>query len=389
MMRMAAILCFLLVLLTGCRTPSQSKPQPAYQRNSTSDIPFDTGRLENRFLTVEYAPAILGRVSQVSLKQPNGQPAIPLLAPLKVTRYTETPLFGLEHDNSCGIREMFWGGKVNGTSSMEVTEQTSSKVVLTSRFYGNSWFGLERSIALLSDGLGLEMTATFVNHDSQANKIAPWLNLIGNAPATPILPAQGAGEVRGRGRQDWHTRDFLFTGRKDNSFLPPAQNWCGCCLAGRDIVWVITFAPEDFTPDGFFYSWGSPDGITPVIRTLEAIFPERKLASNEQHTIRYKLLAFPGLRKINALCGTTALELRNEGANWEARLIPAMPLQEASTVTITLQDTEGKTIAQNAANLQPCEAGNLVTIPLTVKGTPVTGTLSLGDTQAKILFEIQ
>ena len=387
MMRIAAILCFSLVL-TGCRTPfSQSTPKPAYQRNSTSEIPFETGCLENRFLTVEYAPAMLGRVSQVSLKQPNGKPAIPLLEPLKVTRYTETPLFGLEHDNSCGIREMLWGGKVNGTSSMEVTEQTSSKVVFTSRFYGNSWFGLERSITALQDGLGLEMTATFVNHDSQANKIAPWLNLIGNAPATPILPAQGAGEVRGRGRQDWHTRDFLFTGRKDNSFLPPAQNWCGCRLAGRDIVWVITFAPEDFTPDGFFYSWGSPDGVTPVIRTLEAIFPERNLAPDEQRTIRYKLLVFPGLQKINALCGTTALELRNKGGNWEARLVPAMPLREARPVTITLQNAEGKTIAQNAANLHPCEAGNLLTFPLTVQGTPVIGSIAIGDTLAKILFE--
>ncbi|MBQ6473835.1 MAG: hypothetical protein IJJ33_17745 [Victivallales bacterium] len=387
MMRIAAILCFSLVLLTGCRTPSQPKPQPAYQRNSTSDIPFETGRLENRFLTVEYAPAMLGRVSQVSLKQPAGQPAIPLLAPLKVTRYTETPLFGLEHDNSCGIREMFWGGKVNGISSMEVKEQTAAKAVLASRFYGNSWFGLERSIALLPDGLGLEVSATFVNHDSQANKIAPWLNLIGNAPATPILPAKGTGEVRGHGRQDWHTRDFLFTGQKDNSFLPPAQNWCGCRLAGRKVVWGITFAPEDFTPDGFFYSWGSADGLTPVIRTTEAIFPERILAPNEQHAIRYKLLVFPGLQAINALCGTTPLELRNEGADWEARLVPAMPVQEARPVTITLQNAEGKAIAQNSASLQPCEAGRLATIPLTVKGTPVIGTLAIGDSQAKILFE--
>ena len=384
-----SILCATLALLTGCRTLSQSQAKTAYQRNTTADIPFETGHLENRFLVVEYAPAMLGRVCQVGVKQPNGQPAIPLLAPLKVTRYTETPLFALDRDNSCGIREMFWGRSINGISSMEVKERTSNQVVLTSRFYGNSWFGAERSISLLPEGLGLEITACFVNHDQQTAQIAPWLNLIGNAPATPVLPARGSGEVRGKGRQDWHTRDFLFTGQKGNSFLPPAQNWCGCRLAGRDIVWGITFAPEDFTPDGFFYSWGSPDGIAPVIRTLEAIFPNRSLAPNEKYTIRYKLLAFPGLRHINSLCGTTALELRNAGTDWEARLVSAMPQTQPCQMTIALQDAEGKTIAQESRELPQSMAGNLVTIPLTVKGTPVTGTLSLGDTQAKILFEMQ
>ena len=389
MMRTVAILCcFTLPLLTGCRTPVQAKSQPVYQRNTTCEIPFDTGSIGNRFLTVEYAPVMLGRITQVSLKQPNGQPAIHLLAPLKVSRYTETPLFDMEHDNSCGIREMFWGYKMNGTSPMEVTEQTSSKVVLISRFYGNSWYSLERSIALLQDGLGLEVTAAFVNHNTKAGKIAPWLNLIGNAPATPILPARGSGEVRGHGRQDWHARDFLFTGKKDNSFLAPAQYWCGCRLAGRDVVWLISFAPEEFTPDGFFYSWGSPDGTSPVIRTLEAIFPERNLAPNESHTIRYKLLAFPGFQRINALCGTTALELMHvENDNWEARLVHAMPLKESSPVTITLEDAEGKTIAEKSANLQPCEAGHLEAIPMTVKGIPVIGTIAIGKKQVRFLFE--
>ena len=351
-----------------------------FQRNQEQFFDYRQVALENEFLSLSFAPDQLGRLAALKLKK-NGTD---LIGKFKLSRYTETPLFFLDSGNFQGVRELFWGRSLSGIAPMNMVVKTRSVIAFETKSYGSSNVALVRKVSLLPDTLIISFASVFSNTAKTDEKFSVWLNLQGAPPAVPAIPVSGKGHVPLRGEMNLYHRPFIFTGAGGNSNLPPAAEWAAFRLPGRKAVWVMEC--PSIKQGGFFYSWGNQDHRAPI-RTVEPVFPELILKPGASSPIiRYRILVFPGLEQINALCGDTAAELRYTKKKVLLRLVSASP-QEKAVLTLTLRDTQGKTVCQGTSQLNAQKTGTLLSLEFPCTDTPVSGTLQIGSRKADIFFE--
>jgi hypothetical protein len=351
-----------------------------FQRNREQFFDYRKVSLENEFLSLTFAPGQLGRLAALKLKKGN----IPLTGEFKLSRYTETPLFYLDSGNFQGVRELFWGRSLSGIAPMDVLSHTRSTIGFLTKSYGSSNVALIRKVSLLPQTLIVSFASVFSNTAQTDEKISVWLNLQGAPPAVPVIPVLGKGRVPLRGEMELYHRPFLFTGAGGNSNLPPAADWAAFRLPGRKVVWVMEC--PTIRQGGFFYSWGNQDHRAPI-RTVEPVLPEQILKGGASSTlIRYRILVFPGLEHINALCGDSAVEICFSRNKIIVRLCSASA-SAAEEFSLTLRDTQGKTVCQYASKLKARKAGELLSLELPCTGAPVSGTLQTGALKTAVFFE--
>lgn len=371
-MRLFLIFCLGSSLLCGA----------TYKRNQEQFFNYRTIRLENPFLVVTFAPDQLGRIASLKLKQSNTE----LINEFKLSRYTETPLFFLDSGNFQGVRELFWRRNISGIAPMRPVRQEKYALAFRTSNYGSTDLGLTRKITVAPDGLALDVESVFTNHGQTPEKIAVWLNLQGAQPAIPVIPVLGKGKVPQRGETVLYHRPFIFTGAGGNSHLPPAAEWAGFRLPGRKAVWVANCS--NLQQGGFFYSWGNQDK-RPPIRTVEPVMPELLLKSGGKSTpCRYRIIVFPGLENINALCGTTGLEVRKtSGGKTAFVLCNALPVRKEEKILLTLRDDRNKEIFRKNAVLPVRKAGSICMLYGNFSGKAAAGTVEINGKIADIYFE--
>ena len=351
-----------------------------FQRNKEQFFDYRQVFLENEFLSLAFAPEQLGRLASLKLKKNNAD----LIGQFKLSRYTETPLFFLDSGNFQGVRELFCGRSLSGIAPMNMVVKTRSVIAFETKSYGSSNVALVRKVSLLPDTLIISFASVFSNTAQTDEKFSVWLNLQGAPPAVPAIPVLGKGRVPLRGEMNLYTRPFIFTGAGGNSNLPPAAEWAAFRLPDKKTVWVMEC--PTIKQGGFFYSWGNQDHRAPI-RTVEPVFPELILKPGASSPIiRYRLLVFPGLEQINALCGDTGAELCFTGKKVLLRLVSASA-QPQGILTLTLRDTKGKTVCQGTSQLKAQKTGALLSLEFPCSGTPVSGTLQIGSRKADIFFE--
>ena len=371
---LAALLALALCL------PAAAAP---WRRNRTEYFPYRRITLENPFLTVVFAPGQLGRIASVKLRKSGTE----LLDEFKLCRYTETPLFHLDKGNFQGIRELLWRRSLSGVSPMEPVSGKEGEILFETRTYGGSTLGLRRRARLLPDAPVLEFETVLTNNGRADENISLWYNLQGAPPARPLIPAAGQGKVPGRGEVELHDRAFLFTGAPGNSHLPPAAPWAAFSLSGRRILWAME-CPE-ISGGGFFYSWGSPAGTLPVRRTAEFVLAPVTLAPGAASpVVRCRVMVFPGLEGINALCAGNAFEIAKRSSGEHALTLCTSVSRPAEKLLCELRSREGKILYRREFDLPPRRAGECRTLD-TVKlaAPPVSGTLRLGGNETGIFFE--
>lgn len=354
-----------------------------WRRNRTEYFPYRRVTLENPFLTVVFAPGQLGRIASIKVKKSGTE----LLDEFKLCRYTETPLFSLDKGNFQGIRELLWRRSLSGVSPMEPISGKEGEIFLETRAYGGSTLGLRRRARLLPDAPVLEFETVLTNNGGAEEHISLWYNLQGAPPARPLIPAAGQGKVPGRGEVKLHDRAFLFTGTHGNSNLPPAAPWAAFALPGRRVLWAME-CPE-ILAGGFFYSWGSPAGKVPVRRTAEFVLPSVTLAPGAAApVVRCRVMVFPGLDGINALCSGNAFEVAKRNSGDHALNLCTSVSRPAEKLLCELRNRDGKILYRREFDLPRRQAGECRTLD-TVKlaGPPVSGTLRLGENAAGIFFE--
>ena len=372
-------------LLSALMILSTLTASGAYRRNTEQSIACRTEKLENPFLMLTFAPDQLGRLSGIRLKNSGTE----LLADFQVIRYVETPLFSLTSDNFQGIRELLWGKNMTGICPMRLEKQTTGFLTFATDSYGNTSFGLQRTVRLHPDGYRIDFSVTLFNNGKAADSCALWLNLQGAPPAIPQIPVRGEGKVRGRGMIRLHTRDFLFCGGPGEHYLPGAADWAAVRLSGRSVVWALVCDRESLGPDAFFYSWGNRAPSSPV-RTAEIVFPEKKLNPGEKSVpLRYRILVFPGLNAVHGVCADHGVEITAENDETGAggvRIVNALP-RPAETLSLSLS-FEGKDPGQNVQLSLPARpAGTLLEIPLQLRNTPGGGRIRIGNTSGQLFFE--
>ena len=359
-------------------------PVFAYQRNQEIYSSYNKVILKNSFLELTFAPEQLGRLASAKLLKNN----VELTDDFKILRYQETPLFYLDTNNFQGIRELFWRQDVSGVSPMKVVKKTDNTITLTSPSYGGTNLAAQKTITLNPQELIVNFNTIFTNVGNKTEKISIWLNLQGSPPALPIIPILGKGKVPSRGEVNLYYRPFIFTGATGNSYLPPADSWAGFRLVGRKTSWVMECKALK-TNGSQFYSWGNVDNRAPI-RTVEPILPEFSLKPNETSTpINYRVLVFPGLENINALCNTTAAQLDiKANQSLTLHLCSAQNIAKTSKVSLNIKDKNNKVSFQKEWIIPARKAGEVITLTTLLKPIKIEkATLKIDDTQCEVFFE--
>ena len=84
--------------------------------------------LKNEHISISIAPAALGRVVSFKLNSTGAE----MLNPTKLTRLWMSPLHEIRGDNFQGIRELLWGGKINGSIPMQVVKKSADSITVYS-----------------------------------------------------------------------------------------------------------------------------------------------------------------------------------------------------------------------------------------------------------------
>ena len=117
--------------------------------------------------------------------------------------------------------------------------------------------------------------------------------------------------------------------------------------------------------------------------------PELLLKSGEKSTpCRYRIMIFPGLENINALCGTSGLEVRKtSGGKTAFVLCSALPVRKEEKILLTLRDARNREIFRKQAVLPVRKAGSICMLYGNFSGKAAAGRVEIDGKTADIFFE--
>lgn len=295
--------------------------------------------LENPYLTLEFIPESMGRIGNVIYRPDHAA----LFTPYEVRIDRTTPLFAPRTDNASGVRELLWAVaqmQQGGKAPMEVKAQDERSITFYSPHYGNSSFALTRKVTLPADALIVGIHLDFVNGSERAQETAVWFNLLPKTGAAVIMPAAGKKtQQRGRGLPMRFECDTLYGGCPGESWCVPAADWMAMALNDPAIVFAVQFDAGDMRPDGFFYSWQGPVHGRRV-QTFEAVFGNRRFEPGKGIVMDYRLMVFPGLTNLRAVCGDCGIDGTLANGRAEVELVAAAP-RPAQTAVVKLLPAQG------------------------------------------------
>ncbi|MBE6378782.1 MAG: hypothetical protein E7051_08210 [Lentisphaerae bacterium] len=357
--------------------------------------------LTNNKVSISIAPAALGRVVSFKLNETGAE----MLNPTKLTRLWLSPLHEIRGDNFQGIRELLWGGKINGSIPMQVVKKSDDSITVYSKSYGASNFEVTRTVTLLPNGFGFVWQTKLTNRSPKAEKCNLWYNFQGVEPALPRIPvAGGTHKVRGKGAETY-PRDFMFIKGIGQYYLPPGADYAAFVEAKQNAVWAVLLPETEMKPDGMFYSWGnnSPDSI----RTVEPLLKTRTLKSGESAESRMTMLIFPGLTDFAGMLKMTGFEVKVQeksgfckfmdsikgvfGAEtsdkyYTLRLVNAT---DAPAENLEVELTGKKGAKKFSFSLGERKAGTLLEFELDIDGLPETGKVTVGKESGKLFFPLE
>jgi hypothetical protein len=272
--------------------------------------------IQNKYLKVSIIPGANGRIASLILLKNNQE----MLKPYTEKREQVDPLLPeMVFSNNGGCKEWLWGTRWKNIPNSKMTvsgiKQSEKNVDLTlfSKGYMSSPIQLTKRFSLQTDALQVNMDIDLMNTSEKAEKLSLWLNLIPNSD-TPkdysILPVAGNSPYAGRKNTLSGSRDeirYFYRHNSAESYIAPGASWNARFLKKPDAMLVISLGKKsDVRPDGIYYMWRGRLNGQEVI-TQEAILAPIILKAGIKKNYKIKLMVFPGMRDINALCGSTAI----------------------------------------------------------------------------------
>lgn len=335
------------------------------------NLEFKHVTLENKYLKLQFLPASMGRLSRLELK-PKG---INLLREYKAIQTARSPLFCPISDNSAGIRELYWGkGIMGSTAPMKITSRSKNSLSLFARHYANTKSSLNRTISIIPGSTIIQFKTSITANSPQKQKIAVWLNIIPSTAAknTPLIPAKGGMNKANNRKVFFNKNDSIISGSLGGSYIAPARPWLATAYPGPGIIMALVFPEKQLLPDGFFYTWQG-NSCGKKIKTIEAIMAKKCIAPGSSLKINYKIMIFQGLNSIDEIsnnCGIKAQIIQNDKSHKILfTLSPAAPIP-ACKLNVYLKSAKYK-IPLNSFNIKKLLPGQIQTISYVVNNQAI------------------
>jgi len=276
--------------------------------------------LENRFFTLEFLPDSLGRLDQIRLKPSDKC----LLLPRTLTRVSVDPLYGFYRNNSFGCGENFWKNYVaSRDGKSRVSRPDARSIIFENKWYGGLAVDVKRKVTLAPNETLFFCEAEVFNRDRKKDFfLAPWYAFSpADADSTRLLiPAKGGAKSHTLGNTKFVERDLITDG--PSGLYAPARNWVATVYPAEKCALAIIVPPEEFFPDGAFYTWHGKEG-TLSYRSMEAVLNKSLLAPQAKRKFSCIFAVFYGITDIKDIAGTTAVDAGSVNGRLILTLSPA------------------------------------------------------------------
>ena len=293
---LAAVSMATAVLLAGAAVTEQ----PAGYRKAV---------LKNRFLELEFMPDSLGRLNQIKLNHSGRK----LLLERILTKVSVDPLYEFYRSNSLGCGENFWKNYVaqrDGKSQLIRPDKNS--IVFKNKWYGGLPIDVQRNSVLLPDSTMWRYEVEVFNRGQKPFYMALWYALTPDNAANSILQLPAVGQVKKHllGNVNILKQDKIVS--TETGLCAPGRNWIATVYPEEKAVLAIIAPPEEFFPDGGFYSWFGEENQVKY-RSMEIIFNGRSIAPEQSARSSCIFAVFLGLSGVKDIAGVTAIDARPNG----------------------------------------------------------------------------
>ena len=222
------------------------------------------------------------------------------------------------HAKVTGGRELIWGLRNFVNVPMEVKNVSATpekaEITMSSRFFQGENIEAEKTVAIESGALAVDITIKFTNRDNKPRPTSLWKHL--TAQFTPdakdiiLIPAKsGVSRVGNRAVMEV-AEDVIyhdFDSSQQSIHIAPCAPWIGRCSSdGINRGTLVMSADEMMTPGAFHFTWKNP---TAHLHTAEMILPPLELAKGKTHTYTIRYYFFPHLSAVRAIDGDYGINL--------------------------------------------------------------------------------
>lgn len=275
--------------------------------------------LKNHFVELEFLPDSLGRLNQIKWNTSGRK----LLLERTLTRVSVDPLYEFYRNNSFGCGENFWKNYVaQRDGKSKVIRQDANSITFENKWYGGLPVDLRRRSVLLPESTIWVFEAEVFNRGQKPFYLALWYSLTPADASNTILqiPAAGGKNKHALGNVTILSKDTVIS-EKSGLFVP-ARNWMATVYPAEKIVLAMIAPPEEFFPDGGFYTWFGEDNKIKY-RSMEVILNGRNIAPGQKARSRCMFAVFSGLTGIKDIAGVTAINLEKADKKVILTIAPA------------------------------------------------------------------
>lgn len=277
-------------------------------------------RMENQFLILEFLPESLGRMDQIIFKSTGKK----LLIERSLTKVSVDPLYEFYRNNSFGCGENFWKNYVaSRDGKSRVTAPDKAHISFENFWYGGLAVNVSRRSELLENETLITFEAEVFNRDEKKSFfLAPWYSLVPDKleNTTLLIPVKGGLKSHALGNVKAFEKDMISQNPK--GLLAACRNWVATVYPEEKLVLAVIIPPEEFFPDGAFYSWHGQDGSRNY-RSMEVILHGSNLAPGKRRLFRCHFAVFAGMPGIKDIAGTTAVDAAFQGESLILTFAPA------------------------------------------------------------------
>ncbi|MBE6379632.1 MAG: hypothetical protein E7047_01740 [Lentisphaerae bacterium] len=275
--------------------------------------------LKNRFIELEFLPESLGRLNQIKLNSSGRK----LLLERTLTKVSVDPLYEFYRNNTFGCGENFWKNYVaqrDGKSRVSVPEDGS--ILFENKWYGGLPIDLRRKTTLLPESTIWLYEAEVFNRGQKPFYLAVWYSLTPDNAANTILQIPAAGKINKHVLGNLHILDRDAVISQKIGLFAPKRNWIATVYPDEKAVLAIIAPPEEFFPDGAFYSWYGEDNRIKY-RSMEIILNGKNIAPGQKTSVKCMFAVFLNLDGIKDVAGVTAVNVKKDGKKATLILAPA------------------------------------------------------------------
>lgn len=331
--------------------------------------------LKNRFMVLEFLPDSLGRLDQITLSATGKK----LLIGRRLTKVSVDPLYEFFNNNSFGCGENFWKNYVAKRDGKSlVSRPDSRKITFENRWYGGLSVNVKRKTQLPEEEMLFTFEAEVVNRDGKRDfYLAPWYSLVpDNAGNTKLLvPVKGNKKSHTPGNVKFFADDCI--AENPSGLLYPGDNWVATAYPGEKLILAVIIPPEEFFPDGAFYSWHSKEEDTSY-RSMEVIFNGKTLAPGAVRKFKCTFAVFCGLEKVQDIAGTTAVDYTLSGDELQLTFAPARKIAAGKGMVKICGEKAEKVVELDFPELHPGQAYDFTITPDCGKIRRISGKIASG-----------